>query len=170
MDAENDVQEALKSLQALAPTHFSHQPSKIINDNPVHGQTAPVTQLARAEEDLMANVRELKRCNQIFGGLPTIDKLVNPHEENKDINSPYKFNKTNDTDAEIIMEVQHQMAVKAGEIIEVDLDSDSDSDKEDLSMHEIIQLCKCLEKACIKHSRASSSLDLPQQLWSFMPL
>jgi len=63
MDAENDVQEALESLQALTPTHFSHQPSKIINDNPVHGQTAPVTQLVRAEEDLMANVRELKRRN-----------------------------------------------------------------------------------------------------------
>jgi len=68
----------------------------------------------------------LKRHNQIFGKLPTIDELVNPLEENKDIDSPYKFNKTNDTDAEIIMEVQHQMAVKAGEIIEVDSDSDSD--------------------------------------------
>jgi len=59
------------------------------------------------------------------------------------------------------------MAVKAGEIIEVDSDSDSDSDEEDLSVREVIQLCECLEKACIKHSRASSSLDLPQQLQEF---
>jgi len=92
MNAENDVQEALKSLQALAATHSSHQPSKIMND-PVHDQTAPATQLARAEEDLMANVRELKWCNWIFGEVPTIDELMNPCEENKDIDSPYKFNK-----------------------------------------------------------------------------
>jgi hypothetical protein len=63
--------------------------------------------------------------------------------------------------------VQHQMAIEAGEIIEVDSDSDSDSDKENLSMHEVIQLCECLKKACIKHSRASSSPDLPQQLQEF---
>jgi hypothetical protein len=104
MDAKNDVQEALKSLQGLAPTHFSHQPSKIINDNLV---CAPVTQLARAEEDLMVNMRELKQHNQIFGELPTIHELVNPCEENEDIDSPYKFNKTNDTEAEIT-EVQPQ--------------------------------------------------------------
>jgi len=59
------------------------------------------------------------------------------------------------------------MAIEAREVIEVDSESDSDSDDEDLSVCEVIQLCKHLEKASMKHSSASSSLDLPQQLWEF---
>jgi hypothetical protein len=79
-----------------------------------------------------------------------------PCEGNKDIISPYKFDETNDTKAEIIIDVQHQMAIKAGEIIEVDSESDSDSYEEDMSVHKVIQLCEHLEKACIKHSIALS--------------
>ena len=58
---------------------------------------------------------------------PTLKDLVNPIEEHEVGDSPYRFE---GGDAEIVAEVQHEMAVAQGEIIELD-DKDDDEDDDD---------------------------------------
>jgi hypothetical protein len=68
----------------------------------------------------------LKTQKRVFGSLPSLDALVNPIEEQdmfKD--SPYAFP---GGDHEIVGQVQHEIQVQKGEVIEVD---EEDSDEED---------------------------------------
>lgn len=95
----------------------------------------------------------------IFGS-PTIEDLVDTLEEREVGDSPYKFEAGT---SEIVAEVQWEMAIKSGKIIEID-DSGSDprDDKEVLPFRqEVIRLFEMLEKACLV-GREEFSLDLPE--------
>ena len=68
-------------------------------------------------------------------------------------------------------EVQREMAIAWGEIIELD-DSDNDSDEDNndkyhLPRREVIDLCALLEKVCINYGDLDSSLELPHHLRSY---
>jgi hypothetical protein len=68
---------------------------------------------------------------------------------------------------EIVAEVQCEMAVAQGEIIELeDSDDDNDDDNDDkyLAHQEVINLCALLEKACINYGDLDCSLKLPHHL------
>jgi hypothetical protein len=82
--------------------------------------------------------------------------------------SPYRFE---GGDAEIVAEVQCEMAIARCEIIEVDdSDNDSDEDNDDkyhLHRQEVINLCTLLEKACINYGDLDSSLELSRHLCGY---
>ena len=94
---------------------------------------------------------------------PTLKDLVNPIEEHEVGDSPYRFE---GGDAEIVAEVQHEMAVAQGKIIELyDEDDDKDDDDSDfLSHQEVMELCALLEKTCIGYGDLDASLKLPYHL------
>jgi hypothetical protein len=88
-------------------------------------------------------------------------------EEHEIGDSPYRFE---GGDAEIVAEVQCEMAITQGEIIELndsDNDSDEDNDKYHLPHQEVINLCALLKKACINYGDLNSSLELPHYLHSY---
>ena len=94
---------------------------------------------------------------------PTLEDLVNPIEEHEVGDLPYRIE---GGDAEIVAEVQHEMAVTQGEIIELD---DEDDDKDDdnsnfLPHQEVMKLCALLEKTCIGYGDLDTSLKLPCHL------
>ncbi|KAH0830114.1 hypothetical protein J3R83DRAFT_1452 [Lanmaoa asiatica] len=70
-------------------------------------------------------------------------------------------------DVAIATAVRYQMAVKHGEIIEIDPDDDEDSQPTPISCSEIALLCEKLEMACIAQSHANTSLELTRSLHKF---
>ena len=166
-NAEGDVTAALKAVQELALT--SHLPCLMIRI-PARPNNAPTPQLQSVEVDLMSAVQELKKRNQIFGEPPSLEELINPIEETQNSDSPKNF----EGDAEIVVEVKHQMAVEQGEIINVDKDEDEEDegdleDDKDLpvSTAEILRMCEQVEQLCFEHGAGESSLELPKHLWCF---
>ena len=166
MKAEGDVVQAQAAIHKLASQ--SQLPRLTVRipcrSHPRHSNTAP--QLDEAEKLLIDSVEELVRRKRIIGPPPTIEDLVNPIEEHEIGDSPYQFE---GGDIEIVAEVKREMAVKSGEVIELD-DSDSDpgDDEDNLpSRHEVIKLCETLERVCLTYSSEKFSLDLPRQLRKF---
>jgi hypothetical protein len=93
--------------------------------------------------------------------------LVDPIKEHEIGDSPYRFE---GGDMEIVAEVQREMTITWGEIIELnDLDNDSDEDNNDKYHlpHREVNLCVLLEKACINYGDLNSSLELPHYLHSY---
>jgi len=83
---------------------------------------------------------------------------VDPIEEWEIGDSPYRYE---GGDAEIIEEVQYEIAVEQGDIIKVDSDEDSD-DEEGPSMTnaKVISLCEQLKAVCIAKGDPDTSLVL----------
>jgi hypothetical protein len=111
----------------------------------------------------MDSIEELVKHKRIIGPPPTLEDLVNPIEEQEVGDSPYRFE---GGDAQIIAKVRHEMAAARGEVIKLN-DSDSEDDGPDnssLSWHEVIELCKMLEKDCIRYGGENFSIELPHQL------
>jgi len=114
----------------------------------------------------MESVEELVKWKRIIGCPPTVEDLINPIEEWEIGDLPYRFE---GGDAEIVAEVQYEMAVACGEIIELD-DSDLEDEDEDdsPSQREVIKLCEMLEKVCFRYGLDESfSLELPCQLCKY---
>ena len=115
----------------------------------------------------MSSVEELVKCKKIIGCPPTIEDLVNPIEECKVGDSPYRFE---GGDAKIMAKVWYEMAVARGEVIELD-DLDSEDEGDDIDAHpsrqEVIKLCEELEKACFRYGGEDFSLELPHQLHKY---
>jgi len=87
---------------------------------------------------------------------------VDPIEEWEIGDSPYRYE---GGDAEIIEEVQYEMAVERGDIIEVDSDEDSDDEEGPLMTNaEVISLCEQLEAVCIAKGDPNTSLVLMRSL------
>ncbi|KAF8897240.1 hypothetical protein BD779DRAFT_1667244 [Infundibulicybe gibba] len=104
MAAKNDSKLALDTVQKFpAPCYLPKLTLEIPTRPP---------QIADAEEDLEPR---------------TIEDLVNPQEEEEIGDLLYRFNdETNDPNRGITAEVQHQMAVEAGEMDESDSEHEND--------------------------------------------
>ncbi|KIK12673.1 hypothetical protein PISMIDRAFT_120453 [Pisolithus microcarpus 441] len=124
-------------------------------------------QLIVLEEALSNSIQTLKSRNQIFGPPPTINEVLDPKEEQEIGDSQYAFE---GGDTEIVAAVQHELAVKQGEIAET---VESDDEPEDRQMPpklvytDLVSMCETLEAACIHISDADSMLDLVRLLRQF---
>jgi hypothetical protein len=171
MSAEGNVIQAQEALAQLSS--ITQLPRLMIRLPPLaqvqsHPTSISDSQIIEAEKDLMNTVEELVKRKQIIGPPPTLEDLVDPIEERETGDSPYRFE---GGDAEIVAEVQREMAIARGEIIELnDSDNDSDEDNDDkyhLPCREVINLCALLEKVCINYGDLDSSLELPRHLRSY---
>ena len=159
MDAEGDVTKAQDAVQAFAAA--CEQPRLFIKL-----PASRPRQVVALENGLMESVEELKARNRVFGPLPSIDDLVNPAEERETYeDAPHAFL---DGDNEIVSQVQHEIRVQKGEVIELD---DKDSDKENdletnVSCRDTIDLVTRLERLSIKFG-GSMTLDLTWHLRKF---
>jgi hypothetical protein len=159
MDAEGDVTQAQDAVQAYAAT--CERPKLVIKL-----PASRPRQVVALENDLMESVEELKARKRVFGPLPSIDDLISPIEEKETSeDSPHAFP---GGDHEIVGQVQHEIQVQKGEVIEVD---DDDSDEEgdldiNVSRRDTIDLVTKLERLSIKFG-GNSTLDLTRQLRKF---
>jgi hypothetical protein len=80
-------------------------------------------QLESLEKDLSESVANLKAQNRIFGELLTLDKLLDPIEEQENFDTDTLVF---EDDMAIIAEVRGREALRKGDIIEVDSDDDDD--------------------------------------------
>jgi len=96
----------------------------------------------------MHSVAELKGHNCIFGELLTINELVEPLEEKEIGYSLYQFKGGDD---DIVAEVQYQMAVESGQVVEMDeSEDDEEGDQADnVGRVQLIKMCEQLEHMCI---------------------
>ncbi|KAG1718685.1 hypothetical protein EDD22DRAFT_855328 [Suillus occidentalis] len=96
-------------------------------------------------------IDELKSHNCIFGKLPTVKELLDCVEKREVGGHDYKFP---GGDKDIVKEVQRQMAIERGDIIEVDLDSEEHKKDEKMTLKytftEVIALSQQLEEACLQ--------------------
>ena len=127
-----------------------------------------IAKLDNAEATLMTAIETMRERHILQGSAPTIEDLVNPPEEQdpKD-EDELDFR----SDADIVAAVHHEMAIERGEIEQEDgLDDEKEPERAALSQHEIIQLCKTLEKVSLLEVDAtfsSESLNLTSQLQKY---
>ena len=121
---EEDLDMALKDIDDL------EQAEKWWSGLTIHIPASHPPQLITVETDLINMVQNLKSRKHIFGELMTADEILNPPEEWGNENEEYSA----DTDVvtAIVEEVQHEIAVEKGEVIEVQSD-DGDEANEPLS-------------------------------------
>ncbi|KIK29934.1 hypothetical protein PISMIDRAFT_648178, partial [Pisolithus microcarpus 441] len=74
-------------------------------------------QLSEAEQDLTKAVEDLKQCKQIIGMALTLKEMLNLIEEKEIGELMYQFE---GGENEIIEQVHHKIAIKEGEIAEVE--------------------------------------------------
>ena len=92
--------------------------------------------------------------------------MLNPTEETEIGHSVYKFEGGDD---EIVGHVNHEMAVRRGEVIEIDEDEDNDEGAHDseMSFGSMIQLCAQMEKISLSYAEPELKLGLSQILRKF---
>ncbi|KAG9313629.1 hypothetical protein JVU11DRAFT_5961 [Chiua virens] len=108
-------------------------------------------QLSEAEQDLSKAVNELRKRKWITGTPLTLE-MLNPIQEAEVGQPDYSFE---GGDEAIIARVNHEEAVKCGEVVKVESDDknlDNDRDGETLGLQEMIEMTAKLEKACITHT------------------
>ena len=123
-------------------------------------------QLEDIENELLESVTLLQECRRIIGNTPTLDDLIEPPEERVVEDSPYRFERG---DEEIVVEVNHQLAVGRGDVIEVETDSkDGETTKPEVSNGELMGLCSRLEGLCLsKVGEVSGALEVVRDLRRF---
>ena len=96
MDAENEVEKALKGLDQLTKSIFGTKISQLSTSNEQPAQqphsipTLPtMPQLTEAENGLQEAVDDLKQRKQIIGTPLTLEEMLNPIEEREVGNSEY---------------------------------------------------------------------------------
>lgn len=106
----------------------------------------------------MSAVEDLKRRKCIVGTPLTLEEILNPVEEKEIGDSTYRFEGGDD---EIVTQVNHKMAIKQGDIVEVKSDEEEGPDSRiDMGLGEIIQLCSQMEQVCISYGSEETGLDL----------
>ena len=159
MDVEGDVAAAQAALQKLSALCLL---PKLVIQLPGRPELSD----DNIEKELMDSVEELRKHNQIFGELPTVDDLIDSIYEKK-IAGDSLYDVAN-PDQDIMAQVQHKIAVQKGEIIEIE---DEDSDDEDnflnVSHSDTIKLCDQLKKLSPKYGNSLTSLKLTKQLHQF---
>ncbi|KAH0835461.1 hypothetical protein J3R83DRAFT_9097 [Lanmaoa asiatica] len=138
--------------------------TKTCRENLTLNDWLTVFELAGAEEELLESVKDLKDCNRIFGTPLTLDELLAPREEIEIGEERYQF----DDEAAIVTEVQHQMAVERGDIVEIESDDeDTQPRAAPIPRCEILEMCEKLERICMSESDANTALELPRLLRKF---
>ncbi|KAI6046201.1 hypothetical protein EDC04DRAFT_2888348 [Pisolithus marmoratus] len=91
-------------------------------------------------------VEDLKQCKQIIGMALTLEEVLNPIEEQEIVESMYQFEGGED---EIIEQVNHKVAVKEGEIVELESDDKAGGEADtgaEMGLGDMIHLCEQMEK------------------------
>ncbi|KAI5984923.1 hypothetical protein EDC04DRAFT_2521977, partial [Pisolithus marmoratus] len=73
-------------------------------------------------------------------------------------------------DDEIIKQVNHEVAIKEGEIVELESDDEAGDEADtgaEMQLGDMIHLCEQMERVCIMHGTGEMSLDLSQHLQQF---
>ncbi|KIK12782.1 hypothetical protein PISMIDRAFT_18478 [Pisolithus microcarpus 441] len=169
MDAEDDTPTALEGLNKVMNHIFGCQITQIQNST-IWTQTSTAAaqptlpQLSEAEQDLTKAVEDLKQHKWIIGMALTLEEMLNPVEEKEIGKSMYQFEGGED---DIVEQVNHGIAIKEGEIAEVESDDGAGDEADtgaEMGLGDKIHLCKQMEKVCITHGTGESSLDLSQHL------
>ncbi|KAI6109416.1 hypothetical protein EDD16DRAFT_1522441 [Pisolithus croceorrhizus] len=147
MDAEGDVTEAIAAVERLATATLHHTGLTI--KLPTHSCLPQFTVLEEA----------------LTEPLPTLDEILDPKEEQEIGESQYQFE---GGDAEIVAMVQHELAVKQGEIVEIQSDDEDEEILVTPSTTDLIQMCKTLEVACVAAGDEDSTLDLARSLQKWL--
>ncbi|KAI6097291.1 hypothetical protein EDD16DRAFT_1718510 [Pisolithus croceorrhizus] len=121
-------------------------------------------QLTFLEKALMESIQILKLQKRILRPLPTLDEIFDPKEEQEIGELQYQFE---GRDVEIVAVVQHELAVKQGEVVEILSDDEDEEILATLSTTDLIQMCKTLEVACMAASDVDSTPDLARSLHKF---
>ena len=172
MDAENEVEKALKGLDQLTESIFGTKISQLSASNEQPAQqphsipTLPtMLQLTEAENGLQEAVDDLKRRKRSIGTPLTLEEMLNPIEEREVGNSEYRFEGCKD---EIVDQVNHEMALKRGEIEEIESDDEEeDEQEEDIGISELRGLCEKVECLSLKYGDSETCLDLSRSLRQF---
>ena len=123
-------------------------------------------QIVAIKKELIASVEDLQKRNRIFGVLPTLEELLDPVEENAELeDSPHSFP---GGDLEIVKQARYEIQVENQEVIEVDGSESEDDDDPvaNITRGDTIKLCEQLEQLTIKFGR-SHDLSLAQNLRQF---
>lgn len=167
MDAENDGVKALEGLDQLTEKLFGLKISQLSNNSSALTRQEPYAfapslmppqQLSEAENDLNNAVDDLKRRNQIVGTPLTLEEILDPIEEREISDSEYRFE---GGDNDIVDQVNHEMAVKKGEIVEIEEEEEAEAD---VGIGEIIQMCEQVARLSHKYGDVETSLDLSRNL------
>ena len=166
MDAENDTEKALVQLDKLTVPIFGCPIGQLTETHVSQVPTTPTAsvdlpQLSEVERDLTMAVNDLRQHKRIIGSPLTLEELLNPVEEQEIGGSIYRFE---GGDSEIVVQVNHNMAVRRGEAVEVnggleEEAADEDSEPE-MELSEVIHLCEQMERIFIKYGAIDTSLDL----------
>ncbi|PBK65630.1 hypothetical protein ARMSODRAFT_1022079 [Armillaria solidipes] len=158
MAAENDVNVALRVVEALAPKAIPTASST---------QSTMPKELANAEKTLENRIIELKERNHIHGAVPTLEDLLNPAEEEEIGEPEYQFG----SDEEIIEVARYQLAVERGEIQEIEEDEEEEDEGDEgeplITSEQGIELCRKLEILCNMHGDVDISSELQAHLRRF---
>src|SRR3954469_935361 len=103
---------------------------------------ATMAQCQILKDQLMESVAKLKKQNQIFRDLPTLEELLDPVEEHKTGDLPHGFE---DGEASIVAEVLQEQAVASEEIVEVGSKSEDKEKGPEISVSTTISFCQQLE-------------------------
>ncbi|KIN96796.1 hypothetical protein M404DRAFT_162309, partial [Pisolithus tinctorius Marx 270] len=160
MEAEGDVMQAAEAVQRLASATL-HCTGLTIK---IPAKKCP-PQLITLEAALADSVLILKSHDKIIGPPPTVNEILNPKEEREVGKPQYAFE---GGDAEIVAVVENELAIKWGEIVEIESDDDEDQQMPPIpSYTDLISMCQTLETACMVVSDANSTLELAQLLCKF---
>ncbi|KAI6110316.1 hypothetical protein EDD16DRAFT_1522324 [Pisolithus croceorrhizus] len=140
MEAEGDTVQAVEGVEKLACSvlHCTGLTVRI----PTHSQSAAPPQLVALKESLSNSILILKSHNWIFGPPPMIDEILDPKEEKEVGESQYMFE---GGDAEVAAVVQHELALKQGEIVEVESDAEDEQTPPKLDYPDLIHMCETIE-------------------------
>ena len=121
-------------------------------------------QLSNAENDLEQAVDSLSQRKRIIGTRLTLDEMLNPSEEDEIGESDHSFE---GGDKDIVDQVRYEMAVKKGEIIEIEEDKPGDEPEEQVGIGEMMRLCEQVKLFSLRYGDPEVSLDLSQRLRRF---
>jgi len=169
MDAKRDVGKALEGLDKRAATIFGPPITENTSTtrkpavSPLSSHQQSFAQLAEAECELLKAVNDLKHQKRIIGSPLTLEDMLNPFEEKEIGDSLYRFHGGEDS---IVAQVNYEMAVKRGEIVEED-DEDDEDDTPDFTVSEMINICETMEKLTLAYGNPESRLSISQGLRRF---
>ncbi|KAJ6611811.1 hypothetical protein B0H10DRAFT_1952804 [Mycena sp. CBHHK59/15] len=153
----DEVLKVLAQIRAELKPPFSRAPT--------NATWAPqLVQLEGGIQDQLTSLRHRKKIAAV--GMPSLDELLDPPEEHEIGQTLYKQSAW---ELNIVAQVHHEEAVTHGDIMEVDNESSDDEEPEDpeMSTHQIMDLFRTLEKACLLNGDLWKAWRLPPIFGSF---
>jgi hypothetical protein len=159
MDMEGDSNVAISAVEQLkkAASHQTGLKIQIPTCQPF------LAQLTALEDEVTTSLHDLMACNRIFGTPLSMDKFLEPAEEQEVGDCVFEGG-----DKEIVAAVGWEMAGKWGEVIEVESNEEEDI-KPAISHTKTLALCQQLERACLQFGNADLTLlfELLKQIHLF---